>query len=391
MKIGGGYLPVSAVLKLVQTPEILRQTLRSGLRKRVMAPREYARGAGTVGCFSQIDMKICNACNLRCKMCAQWGENGWHIGQPTSFLRDVVPVDVYKRMVDEVAGRAPWIYIWGGEPFLYPDLLPLIRYMKEKGLIISVVTNGNFLARHAGELVETGQDILMLSIDGARETHDQIRGVKGAFDKTLDGIRAIREEKKRQRRLKPYVVILATVSKDNAHNLDEVFRVAEEIGADGLVAYYAWFQTEDSARGYETLMQEKLGITPLSQRGWLWSYDEIDTGVLAATVKRIKSTAWKIPYLFAPELSYEDIPRYYAEHDNLFGYGHCVNPWTTIEILPNGDVSTCRDYPDYVVGNIREESILEIWNNDRYQKFRVLLKEEVHLPICYRCCQLMGW
>jgi radical SAM protein with 4Fe4S-binding SPASM domain len=59
--------------------------------------------------------------------------------------------------------------------------------------------------------------------------------------------------------------------------------------------------------------------------------------------------------------------------------------------MPNGDVATCRDYPDYVCGNIQKQGLLEIWNNDRYRKFRESLKNDGLLPICSRCCGLMGW
>ena len=391
MKIQGGNLTISSVLKWVQTPKFLRQVIKTGSRKRVMAHLDYHFRDGYSAPFMQVDMKITNACNLRCKMCAQWGESGWHIGQPSSFAREVVSLDIYKQMVDEIYGFGPWIYIWGGEPFLYPDFLPLVRYMKEKELVVSVVTNGTLLSRYAEDLVETGCDVLMLSIDGGRETHDNIRGIKGAFEKTLAGIRATQAAKMRRGCIKPYIVILATVSKDNAHKLDEVFEVSEEIQADGLVAYYAWFQTEQSCRRYELIMQEKLDTTAVSARGWIWSYDQIDIDSLVESVKRIKSKRWSFPYLFAPELRYEDIPHYYQEHGNLFGFRKCVAPWTTVEITPNGDVATCRDYPDYVVGNIGEDSILDIWNNERYRRFRAVLKEETLLPICSRCCQLMGW
>ena len=164
-----------------------------------------------------------------------------------------------------------------------------------------------------------------------------------------------------------------------------------EVQADGLVAYYGYFQTEESARRYEALMQEKLDTTPVSQTGWIWSYDGIETDALVETVKRTRSKRYSFPYLFAPELRYEDIPRYYREHANTFGYGRCVSPWVMTEIMPNGDVATCRDYPDYVVDNIKEDSILNIWNSERYRKFRAVLKEEGLLPICSRCCGLMDW
>ena len=59
--------------------------------------------------------------------------------------------------------------------------------------------------------------------------------------------------------------------------------------------------------------------------------------------------------------------------------------------MPNGDVVTCRDYSDFITGNIEENSITEIWNNEKYQKFRNVLKDEKLLPICSRCCGLMGF
>jgi radical SAM protein with 4Fe4S-binding SPASM domain len=76
----------------------------------------------------------------------------------------------------------------------------------------------------------------------------------------------------------------------------------------------------------------------------------------------------------------------------MFGYDNCVAPWLIAEVMPNGDVAPCRDYPDYVVGNICEDSIVNIFNNERYRKFRTALKEEGGLfPICARCCGLMGF
>ena len=87
-----------------------------------------------------------------------------------------------------------------------------------------------------------------------------------------------------------------------------------------------------------------------------------------------------------------DISKYYENPKNMFGYGRCVSPWLTAELMPNGDVALCRDYPDYKIGNITQDSILNIFNSEKAKKFRQVLKEEGGLfPICARCCGLMGW
>jgi len=384
-------VPLRYLSRMRDMPDILKFSLGFAFRKRVMAELDYRRKDGRSRPMKQVNLKITNACNLRCKTCAQWGEKGYMIGQPSSVVKETVPLDVYKKMVDDISGFKPWIYIWGGEPFLYPDLLPLLAFMKQKGLIGSVVTNGSFLEKHAEEVVAIGWDSLALSLDGTRELHDSIRGIPGTYDNLMRGIAAVQEAKIRCGTRKPHITLVTTVSKENASYLDKVLDIGEEIGVGLMLLYYAWFTTEQIGCRHEAVMQRRLGITPSAWKGYLWSYDEIDPQEVVQSVKRIRSKKYSFPYLFIPNLDYEDIPRYYNEPDNLFGYNKCIYPWVVTEIMPNGDVATCRDFPDVVVGNIKADSILKIFNNEKYRNFREVLKEEGVFPICARCCGLMGW
>ena len=61
-----------------------------------------------------------------------------------------------------------------------------------------------------------------------------------------------------------------------------------------------------------------------------------------------------------------------------------------MEVNSNGDLSPCRDYHDYVVGNIKEATITELWNSPAYRKFRQSLATEGLMPVCSRCCGLDG-
>lgn len=384
-------VPLSFLLKMINMRDFLFFTLRFAFRKRFMVNFDYRRKDGRSRPMQQVNIKITNACNLRCKTCAQWGETGYMIGQPSSVVKETVPLGVYKKMVDDISGIKPWIYIWGGEPFLYPDLLPLLRYMKQQGLIGSVVTNGSFLAKHAEELVDIGWDSLALSLDGTRELHDSIRGIEGTFDSLMASVDAIQRAKRKQRKHKPHITFVTTVSKQNANHLDDIFDIGEKVGADLMLLYYAWFTTEAIGCRHEEVMQRKLGITPSAWKGYLWSFDEVNPPDVVESVKRIRSKKYRFPYLLIPDLGYDDIPRYYQEPAHRFGYNRCVYPWMVTEIMPNGDVATCRDFPDVVAGNIKQQSVLEIFNNEKYRKFRKALKEEGVFPICARCCGLMGW
>jgi MoaA/NifB/PqqE/SkfB family radical SAM enzyme len=385
-------LPLSFITRLARTPYIMTKTVKGLVRKHLTVNFDYNFLKGESLPLTQISIKITNLCNLRCKMCAQWGEKGYNFAKPNTELKEVVPLETYRKMVDEVAHLRPLIYIWGGEPFLYPDLIPLASYMKEKKFIISLVTNGMKLKEYAEHIVDEGWEALMLSLDGTPEIHDEIRGAKGTFDTLAAGIDAVQSLKARKNKTLPYIMLLVTVSKDNARILDKIFDIGKQINTDCIIVYYSWFTTEEIGKAHTKILERKLGCTPQAWKGYLNSFKEIDVPALQDCVRRIRDTKYPFPFLFIPDLSIENIARYYQEPGNFFGYGKCITPWLITELMPNGDVAPCRDYPDYVVGNIRESGLLEIFNNERYRKFRLALKDSGGVfPICARCCGLMGF
>ena len=87
----------------------------------------------------------------------------------------------------------------------------------------------------------------------------------------------------------------------------------------------------------------------------------------------------------------DDINRYYTDHSDAFGYNQCVSIFMTLEIDSNGDVSLCRDYHDYIIGNIKTDAVTDIWNNEAARKFRRSISTEGIMPVCRRCCGLMGY
>jgi radical SAM protein with 4Fe4S-binding SPASM domain len=303
-----------------------------------------------------------------------------------------VPVEVYKKMVDEIKHLKPAIYIWGGEPFLYPPLMELIKYIKENKIILELVTNGVKLYENAEALVDMGLDGLMLSVDGPREVHDEVRGVKGTFDKLLRGIENVKEFKRRKKKKMPYIVFFSTVCKENSRHFDKITKIGEETGIDLMVLYPSWFTTEEIGEKHTRIMQAELGCTPFTWKGYVNSFSDEEILSIVDTVRRIKSRKYSFPIMWLPNFEDHEIERYYRVPSETFSYKRCVAPWSMTEIMPNGDVVPCRDYSDYVVGNITRKSILEIYNDEGYRKFRGLLKKYGGLiPICARCCGLMGF
>jgi len=340
-----------------------------------------------------ISPRITHRCNHKCAICAQWGESGYNARDDTPKVTGEVPLEVYKKVVDEVAPLKVHFYITGGEPFLYRSLVPLVNYIKQKGLTVQIVTNGVGLEKNAEAIVENGWDMLCVSLDGPREVHDRCRGVQGAYDTAVKGITKIQELKKEKKKVKPQFFMIATISKTNESMLVETVREAEKLSPDGMVIYYSWFTKECIGQKHTEIFEKLFGVTPFSWKGYVRDTSNMDIDKISEQVQKIKSKKFKMPILFVPDLKIGEIRKYYYEPENFFGYRNCVTPWFELDIMPNGDVVTCRDFPDYVTGNIMESNILAIYNGEKYRAFRRDLRscENGVFPICSRCCGLMGF
>ena len=134
---------------------------------------DYRHEDGSSSALWLLSLRITHRCNHRCAICAQWGQNGYNAREDTPKVTGEVPLEIYKKVIDEVAPKKVHVYITGGEPFLYEPLVPLVNYMKQKGLTVQIVTNGSCLEKNAETIVENGWDMICVSFDGPRDIHDK--------------------------------------------------------------------------------------------------------------------------------------------------------------------------------------------------------------------------
>ena len=384
--------PRKTLLKAsISTPDIVLPLVKELYRKHKGVDKDYRKKSGLAYRVpNQVSLRITNVCNHRCSICGQYGEKSYVHQKKELFT--TLPFEKYKQIVDEMAPYKPIYYVTGGEAFLYPDLVKLINYVKKNGSVVSVVTNGVKLKECAEEIVRNGWDMILVSFDGPEEVHDKCRGLEGAYKTAVDGIAALKEAKQRLNKKKPYILTSLTLSKTNAPHLEEAFEVAKDISPYLMVIYLSWFTSKDIGDKQTKLLKDQLDIDPYTWKSYAKNFTQDEAQMFSDALDKIRRKKWPFPYIVLPDLKGEQVRDYYLHPDKMFGYNRCAAPFFMIDIMPNGDVVTCRDFIDIRVGNIMDDSLLNIWNNDKFVRFRkLLIEKDGLLPQCSRCCGLMGF
>jgi len=398
-------IPLGAVLKnfarVARHPWIARRLVALETEKwlfNLLFPRAR-EGVGRH--IHQVSIRITDLCNLRCRTCGQWGEQGFLKGMDLAALkaREVSPARYQEILADLVRhGHQPMVYFWGGEPMLYKGIMEVMEAAAALRLPVSIATNGTRVAARAEQLVAMPLFLLQISIDGPRaEIHNRLRpGVRGGdnFADIQAALAAVRQARQEQGRDLPLIASLTVISRENAHCLVELYETfASQV--DLFVFYLSWWIDEAAARAHERDFEERFGFVPTLHRGWLGTWKPDDYEALSRELQTLlaRSRAWhRPPVILIPSLTRpEDLKLYFTDHRARFGFDQCVSIFQVMEVDSNGDVSPCRDYHDYVVGNLKEATLTELWNSPAYRRFRQSLATRGLMPVCSRCCGLMGY
>ncbi|MFC1538638.1 radical SAM protein [Candidatus Latescibacterota bacterium] len=135
-----------------------------------------------------IAFEVTRTCKLLCKHCRGDSRN--------ETYTDELSFDEIKAILDNVSTFAkPLIIITGGEPLIRADVFDITKYSISLGFRTVLATCGHFLTDETvGKLIETGVSRISVSLDGANaETHDNFRGVPGAFEAALRGLEIARK------------------------------------------------------------------------------------------------------------------------------------------------------------------------------------------------------
>ncbi|MFQ5963101.1 MAG: radical SAM/SPASM domain-containing protein [Candidatus Scalinduaceae bacterium] len=317
------------------------------------------------------NLAITYLCDSKCQMCNIWQE---YRNKPEERENEIT-FDEIKKMLEEskYLESLDEILLTGGEPFLRNDLYKIFQYITSKykyaGIVIS--TNG-MLGRRIIETLKkmleldgASRMILVFSIDGIGEKHDKIRGIKGAFNKTLGTIKLVKE-------LDPSMQLglSCTITQENYDDFASVYELSKELHVGFTMRFAAtsgnFYANKENKYHWPKEVLDKIE-------------EEINKIIDDISNNRniIKRFFNPDTYFFSRLVDYQKNPR------RIF---QCYSGIHSFFLDPYGNVYPCI-YIDESLGNIRNTPFDEMWFSSKAQRLREFIKnEKCH---CWSECEVL--
>ena len=327
--------------------------------------------------LARVYIEPTNHCNLNCRTCIR---NAWDVA------RGYMDFDVFERIMEGLKDCSPMptVFFGGfGEPLVHPEIIPMIRMCKELGSQVELITNGVLLTQEcARQLLEVGLDRLWVSLDGATpESYADIR-LENVFQTITENMKYLNLLKLDHSSEKPQIGIVFVAMKRNVRELPAVIELGAQMGARTFLI--------SNVLPYTSEMRDEVLY---NQSTWNWkSY------LTQIAMPRMDAEKETIDIL-------KELLRGYEWTD--FGSPEFSKPFDTCPFVEKGSMSIRWDgmvspclpllysYNSYLddkmrythectIGSLKEEKLLEIWENPDYVAQRKRIREFDFSP-CTKC------
>ena len=308
-------------------------------------------------------------CNLRCIHCYSQSQDKDYPGELTTGEG--------KSLIDDLAQfQVPVILFSGGEPLMRPDLPALAQYATSKGIRAVISTNGTLITPDMAKVLkEIGLSYVGVSLDGLQETNDRFRGMRGAFDHALQGIKNCQAQGIK-------VGLRFTINKKNVHDIPAIFRLLEAEDIPRVCFYHLVYAGRGSKLIQEDLSHQETRKTvdlimdltkDLHQRG------------LKKEVLTVDNHA-DGPYLYLrllredPDRSKNVLELLLMNQGNSSGHGIGCISW-------DGSVHADQFWRHYSFGNVRQRPFSHIWLDTSNELMAALKDKRPHVKGRCRQCR----
>lgn len=344
---------------------------------------------------TQIGIKMNNGCNLRCKHCYEWNTDGYHRLMGQAERKDEIALELIEQVLQATRPTHANIYLWGGEPLMYSRFDDFTRLLEKDPRWTTVCTNALLTEEKLDSLLRASECLAFLaSVDGLEGQNDAIRG-KGTFRRIVKALDLLLELQ-RKAIYRGSVSVSLTLNDAVIGRLFEFLEFFEARGVDSVYLVFPWYIPPYVAQSMDRFVADKLPhlspkIPTWSKASWhsfTYHIAPEHVGTLKEEMARINARVWNMRVRFHPALDAEEVQDFVlgrpvpAEHKT-----RCTAVTNRVDLLPGGEVVTCKFFPETCVGNLSSEPLEQIWHSDRFIAFRQTLACGLS-PVCSKCTLL---
>jgi radical SAM protein with 4Fe4S-binding SPASM domain len=283
--------------------------------------------------------EITYTCNLNCKHCYNVSGVGGDWEPSLTDLRQFV--DKY------VKAGVYGINLGGGEPLLRDDVIDIVHYADQRGIRMNIDTNATQVTHEiAQNLKKAGLRAVHVSIDGSTsDIHDEFRETPGALESTVKGV-------KRLQKAGFSPVVRTVVSKLNIDDLEKMDTMLMQLD----IKYHVLTRFLPLGRGKEN-------------RGTLMTTPEENKKAFEYVTKKRSELRKKNYFLSLDETFPLTLAQIGLKGTDLVK-GLCPAGVAICMVATDGTVIPCPYFRDYVIGNLRERTFIDIWDDPALSTFR---------------------
>lgn len=343
----------------------------------------------------EISLQLTYKCNLRCTHCYQWNEQGFFRGYGPERQRTELDLAVIEKVLAETAEVRAKVFVWGGEPLVHSRFDEISRLFQRYPRTLNMCTNGLLLKSKLDSLLPLGADLnLLVSLDGLKKEHEALRG-RGTFDRTIENVEALLALK-RTGELRGEVSLSCMVSDAMVGRLYDFALWAEQLGVNSVYFQFPWYISDAVADAMDDLYATHFAwLNPVPAKGaatWRSYTYRIDPANLPALEReraRLASREWGVRLRFQPEVADGELGDFIRGTSRpAQGKRQCLAVSNRMEVHADGNVSSCKFFPEFVVGNLYETGVRELWQGERFRRVRELLHQTGLMPVCSKCILL---
>lgn len=290
---------------------------------------------------------ITRRCNLHCMHCYSNSESKFYDGE-MSF-------DECREVIDDLASfGVPALLLSGGEPMMHPEFFAIARYASERGLRLTLSTNGTMITREAAySLRQIGFAYVGISLDGIGADHDYFRGRTGTFDRAVDAFR-------RCKKVGQKVGLRLTLSRHTIDNLDGILDFIEVEDIPRVCFYHLVFSGRGA--GLQTVEPERVreSLDKILARIKKWQAQGVTREVLTVDQPADGAYLYMQMQRENPERAENilDLLKWNGGGANSSGVG-------IANIDSHGNVHPDQFWQTHTIGSVRERPFSEIWTSSQ--------------------------